>query len=200
MNKGIIIAITITFFIVIAIVFSKQNDNKLINKDVSSNNISHITSSDISQNKNDNNSQLQSINKLVVDFLKSYYNIHSNDNSKNYAIQHFNEYKEYMTQKCQVTYKPNEVSTDENQHIGMSYNLDLIRYKIYSDIDFSKGDNTTRVLCFVQTRTQISDIKPNISNALLNLEIKKENDKWLVDDIVINQLIDFPIDTNSLFN
>ena len=197
-KKILVALISVSVLFLVAFIFSNKGNK---NTNVSQNNNS---SSDIIYNDNDieddNSSELEKINTLVVDFLKAYYNIHSDDNSKNYALQHFEEYKIYMTEKCQAHYKPKEVSQEQDQNIGYSYNLDLTRYKIYSDIDFIEEYNETRVLCFIQTRTQLGDIKPNISTALLNLELKKENGKWLVDDIIINQLVDFPINLNDLFS
>lgn len=208
LKKFIPIIITIVFFIILITLYQLRSDDT-----VTSNNVSQDTTNITIDNKSENqsitsdtslsydnkSSETEQISNLAVDFLKAYYNIHSEDNSKNYALQHFEEYKIYMTERCQEQYKPKEVSDEENQNIGYSYNLDLMRYKIYSDIDFKNNDTESKVLCFIQTRTQLGEVKPNLSTALLNLSLKKENGNWLVDDIIINKLIDFPIKTDLLF-
>lgn len=211
MKKFIPIIMTIVFFTVIVFVFGfKNNSTETANNQTS--NISNVQNTEESTSDNNINnetstsdnellniSEKEKINNLVVEFLKSYYSIHSDDNSKNYALEHFEKYKIYMTDECQNKFKPKEVSEEENQHIGYQYHLDLLRYKIYSDIDFKENHTESKVLCFIQTRTQLGDIKPNTSTALLNLSLKKENGSWLVNDIVINKLIDFPIKTDLLF-
>lgn len=211
LKKIVPIIITIAFFIILIVIFLQENNDTLtsdiisentttVDSDITLDNQTITSDTTLTSDNNLNNlSEIEKINNLIVDFLKAYYNIHSEDNSKNYALQHFEEYKIYMTEKCQAQYKPKEVSDEENQNIGQSYNLDLIRYKIYSDIEFDESYNETKVLCFIETRVQLGDVKANTSTALLNLSFKKENGKWLVDDIIINQLIDFPIKTDLLF-
>lgn len=198
LKKFIPIIGTTIFFIILIVLYQTKNNDTVTSNNISEN-TTNITIDDTSLATNNKLNQKAQINNLVINFLKAYYNIHSEDNSKNYALKHFDEYKIYMTEKCQGVYKPKEVPKEQNQNIGMSYNLDLLRYKIYSDIDFIEKDSKTKVLCFIQIRTQLGDIKPNNSTSLLNLDLKKENGKWLIDDIIINKLIDFPIESDLLF-
>lgn len=198
MKNKIIVIIAIVFLIVIAIIFNRSQDNN--NLTVNSDNDNNVSLINNDTQKNNSSYEKDSIENMLSDFLSVYYNIHSEDNSKNYALQHFEEYKIYMTEKCQEKYKPNKVPEEQDQNIGYSYNLDLIRYKIYYDMNFSQNNNQSKVLCFIETRTQLGDIKPNLSTSLLNLELKKEDNKWLVDDIILKQLMDFPTKPDTLFD
>lgn len=141
-------------------------------------------------------SEYDELSNQVQNFLTEYYNIDTKDNQVNYALEHFERYKVYLTDDCKKEYQPKEVTSELNYSTQTSYSSQLSNSKIYLD---EIQDGQAKALAFIQVTTCVGDASPTTGTALVNLKLKQQGDTWLIDDILLNRQINFELSTEDLF-
>lgn len=147
----------------------QDDDNKMVNY---KNKIDELTK----KMKTKDSDKIAQINEVSTQFLNAYFNYNAlskykiYDNIKPYST-------DYLVNKLKPV-KENQLESD------VDYKVSIQNIRLYSKS--IQGDNTASILVLadetIQTKTANSS-----APILIELKLKNDNNKWLIDDLLINK-------------
>lgn len=138
-------------------------------------------------------SDMEKITETTESFLHAYFTVDSTKTGYINAEEVYNAYAPYLTDSAKEEHKPEENAGEDFK--PFEFKSEVGKIKVYCD-DFTKDECKTLAILLI--KNEIGG-KPTIDLKMINFQLKKIDDVWLIDTMLEAQDVRFDERLDKLF-